>query len=131
VDAPAFSLHCYETPTGIKFFVTAKPKTENVQLFLRKVYEYYSDYVLKNPFYELDMPIRIKLFDHYLETYVKSTGLGTGSGGPISGSTTNPSTSTSNPSSSSSGSNAAPMFTGSSTSTSTPAPMFTGSSSNK
>ncbi len=47
VDAPAFSLHCFESPTGVKFFVTAKPKTQNVAAFLKKVYEFYADYVLK------------------------------------------------------------------------------------
>ena len=30
---------------------------------LRRVYELYADLVLKNPFYELEMPIRVELFD--------------------------------------------------------------------
>lgn len=30
---------------------------------LRKVYTIYSDFVMKNPFYSLDMPIRVELFD--------------------------------------------------------------------
>lgn len=115
VDGPQFSLHCYETPTGLKFFVTARPKTQDVTTFLRKVYELYSDYVLKNPFYELDMPIRIKLFDSYLEAYVKSTGLGTGSGGPAA---TGPAA----------GGGSTPMFSGS-TASSAAQPMFTGSAS--
>ena len=29
----------------------------------RRVYELYTDYVLKNPFYEMEMPIRCELFD--------------------------------------------------------------------
>lgn len=61
VDAPTFSLHCLESPTGVKFFVTARPQTPNVPGFLRKTYELYADYVLKNPFYEIDMPIRVKV----------------------------------------------------------------------
>ena len=61
VDAPTFSLHCMESPTGVKFFVTARPQTPNVPGFLRKAYELYADYVLKNPFYEIDMPIRVKV----------------------------------------------------------------------
>lgn len=61
VDAQNFSLHCYETITGMKIFVTAKPGTPNVQQFLKKVYEFYTDYVLKNPFYEMDMPIRVRV----------------------------------------------------------------------
>lgn len=76
VEAPSFSLHCFESPTGVKFFVTAKPRTPDVTSFLRKVYEFYSDCVLKNPFYELDMPIRVKLFDASVERYAREAGLG-------------------------------------------------------
>ena len=47
VEAPGFTLHCYETPTGLKFFVTAKPKTPDIALFLKRVYEFYADFVLK------------------------------------------------------------------------------------
>lgn len=31
-------------------------------MVLRRIYELYSDYVLKNPFYALEMPIRCDLF---------------------------------------------------------------------
>ena len=47
VEAPTFVLHCFESPTGVKFFVTAKPKTPDVAVFLRRVYEMYADFVLK------------------------------------------------------------------------------------
>lgn len=30
---------------------------------LKQIYELYTDYVLKNPFYEMEMPIRCELFD--------------------------------------------------------------------
>ena len=30
---------------------------------LKVIYELYTDYVLKNPFYEMEMPIRCELFD--------------------------------------------------------------------
>lgn len=30
---------------------------------LKHTYELYTDYVLKNPFYEMEMPIRCELFD--------------------------------------------------------------------
>lgn len=30
---------------------------------LKLIYELYTDYVLKNPFYEMEMPIRCELFD--------------------------------------------------------------------
>ncbi len=35
-----------------------------------RVYNLYADYVLKNPFYELDMPIRCELFDLQLTSEV-------------------------------------------------------------
>lgn len=34
------------------------------------VYPLYADYVLKNPFYEVEMPIRCELFDANLATAV-------------------------------------------------------------
>lgn len=47
VEAPGFTLHCFESPTGVKFFVSSKPKASEAPGFLRKVYEFYGDYVLK------------------------------------------------------------------------------------
>ena len=38
-----------------------------------RVYSLYADYVLKNPFYELDMPIRCELFDLQLTSEVTLT----------------------------------------------------------
>lgn len=35
--------------------------------FLWKVYSAFSDYALKNPFYDLDMPLRSPLFDKEIE----------------------------------------------------------------
>lgn len=31
-----------------------------------RIFDLYADYVLKNPFYEVEMPIRCELFDHHL-----------------------------------------------------------------
>ena len=44
--------------SGIKFIVLADPRQIGVDALLRKLYEVYSDFALKNPFYSLDMPIR-------------------------------------------------------------------------
>ena len=35
-----------------------KVSSEKADMFLKKCYEIYSDYALKNPFYSLEMPIR-------------------------------------------------------------------------
>lgn len=63
LETDSFDLRCTQTPTGIKFFVTAAPKTLGLDVLLRTVYDIYSDYVMKNPFYEVEMPIRVEAFD--------------------------------------------------------------------
>ena len=42
------------------------PETE-MHHILAKVYEIYGNYVSKNPFYEVDMPIRMAKFDKAIE----------------------------------------------------------------
>jgi len=63
-----FRLHCLQTLTNVKFFVTASPEAADLDAFLAKVYEFYSDYVLKNPFYELDQVIKCDLFEKKLDS---------------------------------------------------------------
>ncbi|KAI3941406.1 hypothetical protein MKW92_022216 [Papaver armeniacum] len=46
-----------------KFFVVCEPGTQHMDTLLKIIYELYTDYVLKNPFYEMEMPIRCELFD--------------------------------------------------------------------
>uniref|UniRef100_A0A8C9VF24 Trafficking protein particle complex subunit n=1 Tax=Scleropages formosus TaxID=113540 RepID=A0A8C9VF24_SCLFO len=53
---------------GIKFIVLADPRQAGIDALLRKIYEIYSDYALKNPFYSLEMPIRCELFDQNLKS---------------------------------------------------------------
>ena len=38
---------------------------------LRKIYELYADYVMKNPFYQMEMPIRCEAFDRKLAGYLR------------------------------------------------------------
>lgn len=45
-------------PPGIKFIVLADPRQSGIDALLKKIYELYSDFALKNPFYSLEMPIR-------------------------------------------------------------------------
>lgn len=57
--------------TGVKFIVVASILiTQSLDGFLRKVYELYSDYALKNPFYAIDMPIRADKFDEAIKSAV-------------------------------------------------------------
>lgn len=57
----------------------ADPKQLNVELLLRRIYELYADFALKNPFYSLEMPIRCELFDKNLQVVldqVEKNGIG-------------------------------------------------------
>lgn len=71
LEADTFDLHCFQTTTGTKFCLVVEPRTQNIPTFLNKLYELYSDFVLKNPFYEVEMPIRCELFDQNVETAVR------------------------------------------------------------
>ncbi|OTF78762.1 hypothetical protein BLA29_014806, partial [Euroglyphus maynei] len=66
--------------------------TANKDWLLRKIYELYSDYALKNPFYKLDMPIRCELFDLNIAQLLEPNI--TGGGGGDFGTTTNTTTNT-------------------------------------
>lgn len=63
LETDAFKLNCFQTLTGVKFMVISEPSQIGMEALLRKMYELYSDYALKNPFYSLEMPIRCELFD--------------------------------------------------------------------
>ncbi|CEP61980.1 TRAPP subunit TRS23 LALA0_S04e05006g [Lachancea lanzarotensis] len=71
------SLFVYHTLTGIKFVAVSTQPTTNAMAvavaenLLRKTYCLYADYVMKNPFYEPEMPIKCELFDQHLGTLVK------------------------------------------------------------
>lgn len=71
LEADSFKLYCYQTVTGIKFIVLADTKQSGVEALLRKLFEVYADYALKNPFYSLEMPIRCELFDINLQATIE------------------------------------------------------------
>ena len=52
------------TIAGVKFIVVSDTKQQKVEELLAKIYELYSDFVLKNPFYSVDMPIRYEWTTH-------------------------------------------------------------------
>jgi len=62
IVAGGLVLRCLQTRTGVKFVITAEPGTPDLDLVLKEIYVLYADYALKNPFYELEMPIRCELF---------------------------------------------------------------------
>ena len=67
LEADGFVLQSFDTLTGLKFFVTADPDSRHLDAVLREVYSLYSDFVLKNPFYESDMPIQCEKFDERVQ----------------------------------------------------------------
>lgn len=50
------------------------PPQPSIDLIMKKIYEIYSDYCVKNPFHTPEMPIRADLFDTQLLKLVKSVG---------------------------------------------------------
>lgn len=49
--------------TGIKFLFITSPDFPDYQALSTAAYRLYVEFVVKNPFYQPDMPIRIELFD--------------------------------------------------------------------
>lgn len=71
LEADTFKLHCFQTLTGVKLMVVAEPTQAGMDILLKRIYELYADYALKNPFYSLEMPIRCELFDSNLKTVLE------------------------------------------------------------
>jgi trafficking protein particle complex subunit 4 len=65
-------MQCFNTQTGIKFLLfTDTLQTGVTEATMRRVYELYADYVMKNPFYQLEMPVRCDMFDRKLNSYIR------------------------------------------------------------
>jgi hypothetical protein len=63
METEMFRMQCLQTFTGTKFLLFTEPQQAGVDQMLKKIYELYADYVMKNPFYQLEMPIRCDAFD--------------------------------------------------------------------
>ena len=74
IQADGMTLKCFQTRTGIKFVITAEPNTTaavDLGQILREIYMLYTDCCLKDPFYELEMPIRCELFTQGVENLIQ------------------------------------------------------------
>lgn len=71
METENFRLQCFNTMTGTKFLVFTDTTQANVDVTTRRVYELYADYVMKNPFYQLEMPIRCEMFERKLNSYIR------------------------------------------------------------
>jgi trafficking protein particle complex subunit 4 len=72
LESAHFRLQCFETVTGTKFLLFTEPQQPNVDTLIHRIYELYADYVMKNPFYTVEMPIRCEKFDRGLDNFVKA-----------------------------------------------------------
>ncbi|KAL3817680.1 hypothetical protein ACHAXA_002829 [Cyclostephanos tholiformis] len=70
IEGRGIILKCLQTRTGIKFVLTAEPGTPGIDAVLREIYVLYSDCALKDPFYELEMPIRCELFTNAVDSLI-------------------------------------------------------------
>ncbi|KAG0044361.1 hypothetical protein BGZ83_010421 [Gryganskiella cystojenkinii] len=74
LETETFRIHCFQTLTGTKFLLVADPQQSSIDHTMKKIYEVYSDYCVKNPFQNPEMPIRSEQFDIHLLKLVRSVG---------------------------------------------------------
>ncbi|KAK4545709.1 hypothetical protein LTR36_002663 [Oleoguttula mirabilis] len=70
MESSHFRLTCFQSPTGVKFLLFTSPEQPNTDVIVRRCYEVYGDFVMKNPFYSLEMPVRVEKFDRALGAYL-------------------------------------------------------------
>lgn len=74
LETSQFRMQCFQTLTGIKFLLFTEPQQPNIDTMIKKIYELYADFVMKNPFYTVEMPIRCEKFDRGLDGFIKLRG---------------------------------------------------------
>ncbi|KAM3482178.1 hypothetical protein MY5147_000297 [Beauveria neobassiana] len=71
LETENFRMQCFNTMTGTKFLLFTDTTQANVDVTIRRIYDLYADYVMKNPFYSLEMPVRCDMFDRKLLSYIR------------------------------------------------------------
>ncbi|OJJ84528.1 trafficking protein particle complex subunit 4 [Aspergillus glaucus CBS 516.65] len=71
LETDKFRLTCFQTQTGTKFLLFTDPFMANIDVVMKKIYELYADFVMKNPFYQLEMPVRCESFDRHLGSWLR------------------------------------------------------------
>ncbi|RAK79131.1 trafficking protein particle complex subunit 4 [Aspergillus fijiensis CBS 313.89] len=71
LETDKFRLTCFQTLTGTKFLLFTDPHMANIEVVMKKIYEFYADFVMKNPFYQLEMPVRCEAFDRNLNGWLR------------------------------------------------------------
>ncbi len=71
LETENFRMQCFNTMTGTKFLLFTDTTQTSVDATIRRIYDLYADYVMKNPFYQLEMPVRCEIFDRKLLSYIR------------------------------------------------------------
>ncbi|KAL2817431.1 Longin-like domain-containing protein [Aspergillus cavernicola] len=74
LESDKFTLTCFQTLTGTKFLLFTDPQMANIEGIMKTVYELYADYVMKNPFYQLEMPVRCEAFERGVGGFLRARG---------------------------------------------------------
>jgi hypothetical protein len=72
LEAETFKLSCLQTMTGIKFLLLTDHNQPHIDAILKRIYELYADYVMKNPFHTPEMPIKCESFQQKLHHYIRA-----------------------------------------------------------
>ncbi|KAF7386878.1 trafficking protein particle complex subunit 1 [Vespula maculifrons] len=71
-----YTLHYFETPSGLKFVLNTDNATQNARELLQQLYrEVYLEYVVKNPLCQLNEPIQSELFKLKVDELLKKSPL--------------------------------------------------------
>lgn len=71
MESSFFRLTVYQTLTGTKFLLFTDPSMPNTDVIMRGVYERYGDFVCKNPFWQMEMPIRIESWEREITKWLR------------------------------------------------------------
>lgn len=67
----AYTLHQFETPTGLRLVLNTDPTVEDMRTHLQYIYsDLFVPYVIRNPLYTLNTPVNVPTFGAMLDQYV-------------------------------------------------------------
>lgn len=69
-----YTLHCLETPSGLKFVMNTDNQAQGVRELLKKIYaDIYVKYAVRNTLCAIGEPINSELFKSKLDSFIKQT----------------------------------------------------------